>query len=615
MAKKGISNRKRTPISELIPTRLIEPCERPPVPAITVRPQRFRSFYVLFQLLGLFLGNAWLRMRGRKSAPRREERTIKYLQRLGMLWIRVAQTLTMRGSILSTSFGQRLLDLRDRGGACGFASIRKTIEGELGRPLEEVFDRFEEKPFSATTVSQLHRARLRKEQVWTAVKIQQPLAEEIFDRDLKLLRRIIGFMKFFSILTGMRWDELFHELKEIKVRELNYYYEAAALETLEKNLEKEPVYVPRVFRKYCRKRVLVMEFIQGALLSDLVAMRQNDPQRLEAWLQANNIELRKVARRLFHSTLRQVFAHNFFHGDMNTTNIILLRDSHIAVIECRSAGSLEVESLKKQELFLRALSEREYVLAAEIYFLLASRLPRVDLNTVKEKLMRVWRVWETRVHIKNLPYEQKSLTFMTGQVNRVVHDSQFAPLWSFTKLTCTWVHLDNALGVLAPELNYLNQLKLYYRNAERRENFSKLFHLPSRMASALAALQQVPKRTSEYTLFREALMRRQAQVVQGSASKLDAIIAAGFAFFSFLSLVVGGFLLLTFSMRYLHIALEPLLGRQLSWLAHRLPVMGLGAWLLLFAAVGFLFGFFHTQKKRFERQEFGQQDNSAASET
>lgn len=615
MAKKGISKRKRTPISELIPTRLIEPSERPPVPPAAVRSKRFRSFYVLFQLLGLFLGNAWLRMGGRKSVLRREERTIKYLQRLGMLWIRVAQTLTMRGSILSSSFGQRLLDLRDRGGACGFDSIRKIIEGELGRPLEDVFDRFEETPFSATTLSQLHRARLRREHVWTAVKIQQPVAEEIFDRDLKLLRRIIGFMKFFSILTGMRWDELFHELKEIKVRELNYYYEAASLETLDKNLQREPVYVPRVFRKYCRKRVLVMEFIQGALLSDLVDMRQKDPQRLEAWLQDNNIELRKVARRLFHSTLRQVFEHNFFHGDMNTTNIILLRDSHIAVIECRSAGSLEVESLKKQELFLRALSEREYVLAAEIYFLLASRLPRVDLNTVKEKLMRVWRVWETRVHIKNLPYEQKSLTFMTGQVNRVVHDSQFAPLWSFTKLTCAWVHLDNALGVLAPELNYLNQLKLYYRNAERRENFSKFLHLPSRMASALAALQQVPKRTSEYTLFREALMRRQAQVVQGSASKLDAIIAAGFAFFSFLSLVVGGFLLLTFSMRYLHIALEPLLGRQLSWLAHHLPVMGLGAWLLLFAAVGFLFGFFHTQKKRFQRQEFGQQDNAASSET
>ncbi|UCH93284.1 MAG: AarF/ABC1/UbiB kinase family protein [Candidatus Aminicenantes bacterium] len=607
--------RKGTPVSELIPTRLIHPWERPPIPASTVRRKRFRFFYVVLQLFALFVGNTWFRLRGQKSALLCEKRIVKCLQRLGMLWIRVAQALSLRGSILSTSFGLRLLDLRDRGGACGIERIRETIEGELGQPLEEVFDRFEKTPFSATTVSQLHRARLRKEQVWTAVKIQQPLAEEIFDQDLTLFRRIIGLMKFFSIQTGMRWDELYHELKEIKVRELNYYYEAAALETLEQNLEGHPVHVPRVFRQYCRKRVLVMEFIQGALLSDVVALRQEDPERLEAWLKDNNIELDKVARRLFHSTYRQVFEHNFFHGDMNTNNIILLRDSHIAVIECRSAGSLEKESLEKQKMFLRALSEQEYVIAAEIYFLLATRLPRVDLNTVKERLLKVWRIWETRSHIKDLPYEQKSLAYMTGQVNQVVHDSQFAPLWSFTKLTCAWVHLDNALAVLSPGMNYLKQLRLYFRRAQRRDNFSKLRRLPSRAAASLAALQQVPKRTEEYTLFREALMRRQAQVVQGSASKVDAVIAAGFALVSFILLVVGGFFLLTFFMRYLHINLEPLLGRQLTWLASQVPDMSLGVWLLIFAAFAFLYGFFHIYKKRFSRQEFGRQDHMAAFET
>ena len=81
-----------------------------------------------------------------------------------MLWIRVAQALTMRGWVLSASFGQHLLDLRDRGGACGFQRIARIIEAELGQKLDEVFDYFEELPFSATTVSQLHRARLRSGQ-------------------------------------------------------------------------------------------------------------------------------------------------------------------------------------------------------------------------------------------------------------------------------------------------------------------------------------------------------------------------------------------------------------------------------------------------------------------
>ena len=597
--------KKDTPISNLIPTQLIPPAERPPVPPAKICPKRIRFFYVIFQFARLFLGNVFLRLRGRGTARRREDRTIKCLQRLGMLWIRVAQALTMRGPVLSTSFGLRLLDLRDRGGACGFDRVRETIENELGRPLEEIFDIFEETPFAATTISQLHRARLRKEQVWTAVKVQHPLIEEIFDRDLKLLRLTIGLMKFFSIQRGMKWDQLFHELKEIKTQELNYYYEAAALETLDRNLRGQPMHVPQVYRRYCRSRVLVMEFIQGALLSDLIAMRKEDPERLTAWLKANNINPEKVARRLFHSTIRQVFEHNFFHGDMHTGNIILMRDSHVAVVECRSAGSLEVESLEKQKMFLRSLADKEYVIAAEIYFLLASRLPRVDLNTVKERLVRVWRIWESRTHIKNLPYEEKSLAYMTGQVNRVVNDSHFAPLWSFTRLTCAWVHLDNALAALAPELNYLKQLKIYLRHSERRENFAKLVHMPSRIASTVSALHQVPKRTAEYTLFQEALLRRQAQVVQGSASKLDAVIAAGSGLVSFFLLVVGIFCLLVFSIRRIHLPIEPILGPQLTHLAGLVPDMSLVAWLLLFAALTLLYGYSRKQKKRFERQEFG----------
>ncbi len=266
-------------------------------------------------------------------------------------------------------------------------------------------------------------------------------------------------------------------------------------------------------------------------------------------------------------------------------------------------------------MFLKSLSEGEYVTAAEIYFLLASRLPRVDLNIVKDKLVRIWRVWETRVHVKDLAYEQKSLAFMTGQVNRVVHDSQFAPLWSFVKLTCTWVHLDNIVAALAPDLNYLDQLKVYFKRAEQRDNLQKIQHLPSRIAGSMAALHQVPKRTSEYALFKEALLRRQAQVVQGSASKLDSVIAAGFGFICFLMVVVGGCLFMIFAMKHLGTRLQPFLGYQLNWLGSHIPGMSMGVWLLFFAAYGFLYGFFRNQKKHFSRCEYGETGSGSALDT
>jgi len=606
---------KHSIISQLTPTRLIEPAERPPVQAVKVHSKRFRFFYVLLQWLALFTGNLCLRLGGGKTAVKREERIIRCLQRLGMLWIRVAQAFIIRSEKLSSPFGLRLLDLRDRSEATSFDRIRDIIGRELGRQPEDVFDRFEETPFSATTVSQIHRAHLRREQVWVAVKIQQPGAEEIFDRDLTIFRRVIRAMKLFSIQEGMRWDDLCHELGEIKTRELNYQYEAAALDILRKNLIVKPMHVPRLFRRYCGKRLLVMEFIQGALLSDLIELRRKDPERASAWLRDNNVDLRQVARRLFHEVYRQVFEYNFFHGDMHTGNIILLRNSHIAVIECRSAGSLETESLEKQKVFLRSLAQGEYITAAEIYFLLATRLPRVDLNSVKERLVRIWRVWQTRVHVETLPYEEKSLTYMTAQVNQVVHDFQFSALWSFSKLTCAWVHLDNALTALSPDLNYLKHLRLYFRDELMRETADNIRSLPARTAHSVVALHEMPERMSEYTLFREAMMRRQAQVVQGSASKMDAFISTCFAFASFFTTILTLFLFSACLLQFRLLPLESLLGPQLTWLATRVPPMSTGLWLVILSGFIFSIGFFRTQKKRFSRQEFGNTGNNPAIET
>ncbi len=593
------------PIQNLVSTRLLDPSERPPVPPVKPYSKQSRFFFVSMKLFALFFGNFWLGLCGRKTSKIREQRTLKCVQRLGMVWIRTFQAFAMQGSALSPTFGQPLLNLRDTGSFFKFDQVREIIKTELGHPLEELFDQFETSPFAATTVSQLHRARLAKEQIWTAVKVQQPLAGEIFDIDLKVFKTITWVLRLLSIKRSLRWDELFHELGEIKTRELNYNYEAAALEALSRNLKGQSVYVPGVFRQYCTRRILVMEFVQGAFLSDIITMKSEDPKRLNTWLETNNIDLEKVARNLFHSTLRQVFEDNFFHGDMNTSTIILLRNSKVALIECRNAGSLEVESLNKQKIFLRCLAQKEYVIAAEVYFLLASRLPHVNLTAVKERLVRIWRTWESRVHVKGLPYHQKSLAYMIGKVNQVVYDSYFAPLWSFSRLNCTWVHLDTAMGALAPDMNYIKQLRHYFYLAEKRENLDKFIRLPYRLASVLNVLHHGPKRHDEYAMFKEALLRRQAQVVQGSASKLDAFIAGIFSMISFNLILITGFFFIVFFLRLFRADPETVLGSQLARVAFLVPDMGIGIWLLIFAALGLIFRFVQKQKKQFADYEYG----------
>jgi len=589
-----IPNRLRT-------TRLISAEERAPIPPAKLRPQRFRAITVAFHLIWLLIGDLWLMLFGRRTRTRRRRRLEKTLQHLGMVWIRVAQILSLRGSLLSHKLGLALSDLRDEGGAQPFATMRRLLEDELGQPLDALFAEIEETPFAATTVSQIHRAELRDRGITVAVKIQQPYAEALFRRDLTLVSRIFSIAKLLKLMSGMRWDDLMGELRDIANRELNYYYEASVLRRLAKNLRTHHVHVPEVF--HSSRRVLVQEFIQGALLSDYRQIARTDPARLANWLHENNIDPELIAERLFRSVYRQVFEDNLFHGDLNTGNIILLRDSRIGFIDCRSAGSLDREILAKQKHFFRHLANNELDTAAEIYFLLATQLPRVDLATVKSKLILVWRAWETRVHVAELPFEEKSLSHMYGQMNRVLAGSHFAAQWSFSRLTGTWVHLDVALSLLAPRFNYLARLEAFLDSEERREVTGNVMRLPERISAAMGVLHELPNKMAEYNLLRESLMRRQAQVVQGSATKLDAVIATAFGSLAFtvaLVLVVG---IPAFAMRVWHLDLAFWLGPQLSGVVSGLPEMSGRIWTTLMMGLMILFVILRGLRNRFSSSE------------
>ena len=67
-----------------------------------------------------------------------------------------------------------------------FSDVKKTIEEDLGYPLDVVFSSFQTEPISSASIAQVHKATLTGGQK-VAVKVQhRPLASHI-DNDLKML--------------------------------------------------------------------------------------------------------------------------------------------------------------------------------------------------------------------------------------------------------------------------------------------------------------------------------------------------------------------------------------------------------------------------------------------
>ena len=55
-----------------------------------------------------------------------------------------------------------------------FNEVKRVLEEDLGRPLEQVFSEFSERPVASASLAQVHKARLRESGEYVAVKVQHP---------------------------------------------------------------------------------------------------------------------------------------------------------------------------------------------------------------------------------------------------------------------------------------------------------------------------------------------------------------------------------------------------------------------------------------------------------
>src|SRR6188508_3422325 len=121
----------------------------------------------------------WLSVRDRQERERRVARwrgrvLRRSMTMLGATFIKMGQVLSSRPDLLPPETIEQLKVLQDRLPAFGFRRVRRSVEAELGRPLEEVFSEFDRQPVAAASVAQVHRARLVDGGAEVAVKVLRP---------------------------------------------------------------------------------------------------------------------------------------------------------------------------------------------------------------------------------------------------------------------------------------------------------------------------------------------------------------------------------------------------------------------------------------------------------
>ena len=440
---------------------------RPVVVRALERPSRIRSLRLGWRLAAWTTRFVVARLRHRPLGAEMATEIRTLIEEIGGLWVKTGQLLSLRTDLLSPEFSRELSRLQYAAVGFPFETVRRCIELELGQPLESVFSEFDEHPVAAASICQVHRARLRASGDLVAVKVQRPGIEQRFKRDLTVLRWLLKGMRHMPGLSFFTWDEMLWETAQIFQEEVDYRFEASNTKRLRKTLRAHDVYVPQVFDCSTR-RLLVLEWVPGVLMSSFLEMSREDPERLRVWCRANGIDAGKLGEKLFLTFFRQLFEDNLFHGDLHPGNILLLRNNRLALIDFGSAGTNDETLLENYKMSMKGVGDKDFPLAVDYLFLLSDRLPPIDIEAVKAQVVRTYQTWSERAEHRELSYYEKSIGNMGLEAGNVLIENKIVLSWSFMKISRTWSTLDASLAALLPEVNYVKLVAKYFQGAQKR---------------------------------------------------------------------------------------------------------------------------------------------------
>jgi ubiquinone biosynthesis protein len=272
------------------------------------------------------------------------QRLREALEALGPTFVKFGQMLSVRADLFPDELIDELRRLQSAARPFDGAAARAIVERELGAPVDALFARFDETPFAAASMAQVHRAWLR-DGAEAAIKVQRPDIDETIASDLALLRYAAQLLdRHVKRLHQYNLPALVEEFAETITAELDFVREGANAELFaEWNRDEPLVYVPRVYRAFTTRRVLTMELSHA--------------RTIDAATPADPAARRRLAVELMRLFLTQVFEHGVFHADPHPGNVFLRSDGRLCFHDFGQLGRLGARDQENlRQLFLAVIA-------------------------------------------------------------------------------------------------------------------------------------------------------------------------------------------------------------------------------------------------------------------
>ncbi|MDX2072951.1 MAG: 2-polyprenylphenol 6-hydroxylase [Alphaproteobacteria bacterium] len=438
-----------------------------------MRPFRniFRLIFIAFVLLRYDV------LCLRKSGMRRGERLAHALERLGPAFIKLGQAISTRSDFIGEDVAADLSRLRDDLPPFPSHQARAIIEAEFGKPLDELFVRFENTPIAAASIAQVHKA-VTKDGSAVAVKVTRPGIEQAFARDIELFFWLAGLMDdYLPRYRRLKPREIIRTFKDTVFFELDLRFEAAAAEEMGANMKKHAVgmTIPDVDWNLTSRRVLTAQWVEGISFNDMEAIRESgfDTDAL----------LEKMSRSLF----AQVFIDGFFHADLHPGNLFLdTRNGELVAVDFGITGRLDWHSRATIARIVHGFLNEDYESVAELHFAAGY----VPYHKNKEAFTQACRAVARPILGK--PLNEISVAALLGQMFKIAAEFEMETQPQLLLMQKTLMVAEGVGRMLNPRLNMWELAKPLIEEWAG-EQFSKTAQAKIALAEAKKHVLKLPE--------------------------------------------------------------------------------------------------------------------------
>ncbi len=364
-------------------------------------------------------------------------------EHFGPTYIKLVPVISSGEGLFPAELVDEFRKCRDQVRAEPFDTVRRVIEEDLGRTLEEVFSSFDPEPLAAASIAQVHVARLATgEEV--VVKVQRPTIRQQVQSDLKVMSWLapflVGRIPVAALANPPALVELF---AETILEELDFRLEAENMLDVAEvfaELDQRGWIIARPHPELVTRRVLVMERLSGFAFEDLASM------------QAAGIDTHEIIRIGMKGFTEGCIVHGIFHGDLHAGNLFVTPDGRIALLDFGITARM---TPLQRSAFLRMML---YGAMGDIPGQIAAfrDLGALPADTDIDEVIRELGLDKAPVDPTTLSQDQ-----LVGEIQRIIKAlmGMGARLPKILMLYVkNLVFLDGAIAVLAPDLDLVAEV-------------------------------------------------------------------------------------------------------------------------------------------------------------